>query len=909
MISCWKWIGALSLCCGCWLLKLAAQCDGRPWAREVLAESSIAELQGLAKRLAACPEQRDTLGQLLHNLGVLYYNQNQWDTAAYYTRQAVEIRAELYAAEAHLDLGKSNANLSASLRAMGQYMAAIPPARKAVAIYTQLEAVGRLNAVRLGLAQTYIALGQYIQAEELIDVAIEQSEGEDLLKAYLDKSNIALYRNNYKAVLTYTDKVSVSLDTMDAPWYKAAFSLNRAVALDELGQDTPAELAYLQSIGLVDWEDCDLLSLAHNNLAQYYTENRAYTRARHHLQKGAAIARVCKDSEKLAQNYDHQGELFLSLGQYEKAIQAFQQAQQNLLPGYQPKELWSVPDTSSLARLAKQTDMLIYLADQAKALQYSAEPLWQQKALDVYIAADGLIAQIRQAPQQEQNRLFWRRKVLPLYERAIGLCHQLGEQQRAFYFFEKSKAILLLEAMLENDVLRHLPDSLLMTEKALQASIHKLLQGQPDNQSAAYAQYLQDQAALDQLQKTLQEKYPVYEGIRKQGAVSSPLDFSQQYLRPKAQTLVHYFFGSQRVYALVLYEDQLSTFVLGDADSINARCQQFLRFFKEAAAIENEPAAYAKAAYSLYEAVLAPLGIPANRTLLLLPDGPLAYIPFSALLTQEASAASVDITSLPYLLLRHPVAYTHSAAVYTQQSVGKTAAKQKMIAFAPFATVRVKSTYAPLAFSKDEIAQIQKQFSVTPFLDQEASLANFITNSSDSHILHLSTHAFAGREATEAPHIAFFDGLLYLRDIYQLAIPADLVVLSACQTNIGQLAPGEGVLGLGRAFVQAGAKSIIASLWNVNARSSGYLLSRFYAAAADKVPKPLALHQAQLQYLQDENIAPEQKSPYYWAGFAYYGQHATLLVPTNAHRYHFILRSVAVLLVGLFAFSIWRRFN
>lgn len=868
----------------------------------MLAQADIASLEALANRLEGCPEQQDTLGMVLHSLSVKYYYGNDLAAAARYARQAAGIRAVLYGPKAHIDLGKSSANLSTFLREQGQYTAAIPPAEEAIAIYTQLGEADRLASTRIGLARTYQALGQYAQAEQLLLLAIEGlEEAEARADAYLDMSNLQIAKTNYLAAVAFVEKGTLLLDKEDIGRL-SKFILNKAVALDELGQDAAAEQHYLQSIRLADSGDCAILPVAHNNLAQYYTEQQAYSAAASQVRQGAAISKQCGDPVTIAQNYDHLGELLLSQGKYEAAVEAFQQAQQQLLPIYQPSSPWSVPDSLSLLRVSKQTDMLLYMADQAKALAASPRPAWQRKALEVYMAADQLVAQIRQAPQQAVNQLFWRQKVLPLYERAIALCHRLGKAEEAFYFFEKSKAILLLEAMLENDVLRNIPDSLVQAERQLQDNINSLLEGQLGDETAAYAQYQQDRKALQQLANQLQRDYPQYASLRQPSTRLATDDFIQKHLVGGPQVLVHYFFGRQRVFALLLSAGELATFDLGEAAHIDAACQELLAYFREASAIENDPKGYAEVAYKLYHSVIAPLNIAPNKRLLLLPDGPLTYLPFAALLTKAVS--STNLANYPYLLLRNPLAYAHSAAVYTQQSRGDKASQQGILAYAPFTNGQAQTAYPPLTYSQDELAQMEQQFSIKSYRDEAATRANFLATSSQASILHLSTHAFASREAGEAPHIVFFDSLLYLPDLYQLSLPAELVVLSACQTNVGQLAAGEGVLGLGRGFVQAGAQSIIASLWNVNAKSSGYLLSRFYSAAS-QTSKPLALHQAQLQYLKDSAIPDEQKSPYYWAAFTYYGNDAPLSIRPSC-SFNWIWGALVAAGLLFLGFRFWR---
>jgi CHAT domain-containing protein len=113
------------------------------------------------------------------------------------------------------------------------------------------------------------------------------------------------------------------------------------------------------------------------------------------------------------------------------------------------------------------------------------------------------------------------------------------------------------------------------------------------------------------------------------------------------------------------------------------------------------------------------------------------------------------------------------------------------------------------------------------------------------------------------------DGLLRLSDIYSLRLGADLVVLSACQTALGQEIRGEGLIGLTRGFMYAGAARVLASLWSVDDRATSLLMERFYRHMISGGLSPAeALRQAQVEMSRD----PSWGSPYYWAGFSLQGE-------------------------------------
>ena len=114
------------------------------------------------------------------------------------------------------------------------------------------------------------------------------------------------------------------------------------------------------------------------------------------------------------------------------------------------------------------------------------------------------------------------------------------------------------------------------------------------------------------------------------------------------------------------------------------------------------------------------------------------------------------------------------------------------------------------------------------------------------------------------------DGILQIAEIMRLKFNADLVTLSACRTGLGKLISGEGVLGLTRAFLYAGARSVQASLWNVNDTATAELMTAFYRNLKRGLPKDEALRQAKLELLHGKQLS--WRHPYFWASFVLTGE-------------------------------------
>jgi CHAT domain-containing protein len=145
-------------------------------------------------------------------------------------------------------------------------------------------------------------------------------------------------------------------------------------------------------------------------------------------------------------------------------------------------------------------------------------------------------------------------------------------------------------------------------------------------------------------------------------------------------------------------------------------------------------------------------------------------------------------------------------------------------------------------------------------------------------IIHFATHGLLNSRQPALSAVVLslvdknglpIDGYLFLHDIYNLTLQADLVVLSACQTGLGKAAKGEGLIGLTRGFMYAGAPRIVVSLWEVDDVATAELMRRFYDAVFNRKLRPAeALRDAQTSMSSD----PLWNSPHYWAAFVLQGE-------------------------------------
>ena len=145
----------------------------------------------------------------------------------------------------------------------------------------------------------------------------------------------------------------------------------------------------------------------------------------------------------------------------------------------------------------------------------------------------------------------------------------------------------------------------------------------------------------------------------------------------------------------------------------------------------------------------------------------------------------------------------------------------------------------------------------------------------DFSLVHLATHGWIDPASPSRSGLVLAsdprspeDGILQPREILKLSLDAELVTLSACQTGLGELVTGEGMVSLARSFFYAGTDSVVASLWSVNDRASADFMELFYSALADGASKADALRQAKIQLRQ----RAAYEHPYYWAPYVLIGR-------------------------------------
>jgi len=315
------------------------------------------------------------------------------------------------------------------------------------------------------------------------------------------------------------------------------------------------------------------------------------------------------------------------------------------------------------------------------------------------------------------------------------------------------------------------------------------------------------------------------------------------------------------------------------------------------------PEIYRREASQLSQQLLQPVSgmLAGKKTLVIIPDGALHRLPFEVLFQPQVPARG-DLRRLPYLIRQFAISYAPSASLLAElRNETRQTAPRSFIGFGDpvyqaraqdviVSTLRSATTdrlnFQPLPYSRSEIDGIAQLF---PKDDRELFFGEAATEEnvkspdrlSAYRLIHFSTHGYVNEERPRFSGLVLSlpasaastrggkqseDGLLAAYEIFNLKLKADLVVLSACETGLGKEIKGEGLMSLTRAFMYAGAPSVMVSLWNVNDETAADLMIRFYRHLQSGKTKSEALRQAQLETIRDNGF------PFFWAPFVLIGK-------------------------------------
>lgn len=797
-----------------------------------------------------------------------------------------------------------------------------------------------LNKIYIRLGSVYGLIGETELGLSYEKKAVEHFHGSSDLKSL---SKALLWKGTLER---YQGKAEESLK-----------SLQKCEALNQEDTYTGAQL-HLAYLYLVEANDIELAEkhaqiyyekTKHNKDARVSADalhllgrvaeaRKHYTKARYYFEQTYQIAEQSygKSHSDCAKELYWIGHCFLNEGMPQKALSHFKQTLHSLQTDIQlektsqnvSKEVefspnfWVLNTHLEIART--------YIALQKERLNQTA---YTDTAINYYRRTAEYLAYMQQGYVEAESKLKINDQYASeVFPKGIEACvYQYKQNQHSKYLkqalelLEQSRAFVLRSKLQDKNakITANIPAKVLQEERNILENIinfEKLRDRDSDN-PAWKDSLFEAKKQKNEFVQSLQKNFPTYYRLKYQISTVNT-DTIKKYLGAD-DAFVAYQFNGNLLYAFVVCHQYERAYELPLPDNFREQVSQFKSFFENSQTLSSnsdraEYISFVQNGYQIYQTILDTLvqELPKNiNHLCLVPDRILNYIPFTALLYAPVVPQGQDdmtylLEKMPYLLKKYSFAHLPSIFWLREKDKINAIASQKeagLLAIAPQFPKngendheqgflrQCQTTLKALHYNRQEAEYVVSLMGGKILAGIEGTIENFRKYAPNAHILHMSTHACTDETNEEGAFIYLSNGYLSLNEIYRMELNSSLAVLSACETGSGKILEGEGVMSLARAFMYAGCKSVITSLWSIDDQSTANLMKLFYQALNKENELPSkALRQAQLQFLKNQNN--ELSHPSYWAAFISIGQEQVI---STRHSLSNIVLCITIALAGL----------
>jgi CHAT domain-containing protein/Tfp pilus assembly protein PilF len=585
-----------------------------------------------------------------------------------------------------------------------------------------------------------------------------------------------------------------------------------------------------------------------NNIGSAYIEMDKFSEALSFLQRSLNKANEIGVGKSVSMILNNMGYVYLNTEHYGQAESFFQQALERAVKDEDYDTLWEV--YFGLAQVKERGKNFPEAIENYLESIKSIETVKDRIVLDLH------------------NASFLQRK-LKVYERLMDLLFDLYEKQpnhgygeKMFYVAERAKARVLLENLANTGV---------SYKEVINNQIHLTEEDHINHLNQRYVE-------INSTQKKVPAVFYMNEEV-------------QSYLKNRDAVIFEYFLGEKKSYLFRVTEKELRVFPLPSEKSIMRSIQGYLKMLRSPPEGKFKGKA---ASQRIYKELLYPLSSlkpDSFKNIIIIPSGVLYYLPFETLVVPEQKNE--------YLVSKYRVSYMPSCDALIYLSLGEKRDIYQKDFFAlgnPLIKEKMESRCSPsdilmqlyenqgfkfysLPYSKKEIKSISRFFKKEKrdiFLNEDASEETLKRiQLSDYKIIHFSCHGFIDEGHPFRSSLVLSmtqrkdeDGFLQVREIYNLDMNPQLVVLSACQTGRGTLKRGEGVLGLPRVFFYRGSESVLSTLWRVKDKQAAVFMNLFYKYLASGKSRSHSLQLAKIEFIQSK----KHSNPFYWAPFVLNGE-------------------------------------
>jgi CHAT domain-containing protein len=768
------------------------------------------------------------IGNTLNSLGSLYYGViKNYSFALDYLDGAEKIRENLGDS---LNLGRTIHTKASTLEKLGQYEESLKYFKRSLDL-------NQLSGDRGRMAESLVKTGSILNGQgKYADALVSAEKGLVINREINDKYGISdaqtqigfgyLNMGDYNSALErFNEAIKISKEQNDQ-WGLAGVYNNLGVMLQNVGRTEKALDYYKNALEIYEEiKDTSSVLISLNNIGTAYFDLKDYSTAEEYHKKGLHLSREL-------QVRDQEAGYLLNLGNDQNLLGKSVEALQNYKEGFEIALTLNNPDLTWK-----------FIAGLAENYETSGE--WD-KVVELNDTVLKILEGLRSTMPGGEFKTTFMAKERYVFEDVIDLLETLHEKDRtkdydklAFLYAEQSKSRVLLDllsaAKLTSD--KDLNKGILSNPEPVSIDEAKALC--PDKNTVIFEYSVGDSSSC--LWVITRADYKMFK-LPSRKILQEQIETIRFSLLDPQQGVSDFFTNS----GTILYEELIKP------------AEQFLS---------------------------------KKSKLIIIPDGVLNYLPFEVLMTEnKKSGTEITYSDIPFLVKKYPVSYAQSASVLKtlilqHDRLDKNVAKPvSLLAFGdPLyedSSLNTQVKYPRLEYSGNEIEAVTSFFksgSFAIFLRNKANEENFkkMNDLGKFNYIHFATHGLINEEKPDLSSLILTsernsgeDGLLQAAEIFNLKLNADLVVLSACQTGLGKLVRGEGMVGLTRAFMYAGTPSVLVSLWSVSDISTADLMREFYKnLIKNKLSKTDALRKTQLTLIAGGKYA----HPFYWAPFILIG--------------------------------------
>lgn len=804
-----------------------------------------------AARAAAVFQQHGELvllGQTWENIGSLYHRLDRYREALDYYDRAREI----YRAH-HFEFGLASVSFNAAIQYthLNDFQRALRLYREARRIYQKLDMPLLVNETDYTVAWLYAQCGRFQESLELFAKVSGRARqlGDRTQEAWcaLDVTEVYLQLNAYEDAIESAQLAAEAFEALHMPHEMAKARMYLGIAHAHAGE---------WSVAQRELERARRRFLAEGNVVLVALTNVYLSDVFIHRQDWTRVEPLCREAQRL----------FARRGLATKAAWAtVQLARSKLLSG----------DPVTAGKLCRGALKRLKNLD-VPWLQYHCWSLLgealermgkRRRAYQSYLRAITYLEELQHHIRVDEfKRLFLRDKVA-VYQDLVGLC--LGEgtaekAEEAFRYVESAKSRALVDQLIAVERDARQADAPGQREWVrLREELNWIYSRIHDHETRAGDR---SRSLLKRLRAAARRRERELAKVSRHFSVRAnrslplapipgPTVSDVRRCLAEDEVLIEYFLVDDRVMVFLLDDERMHVLQdLGSAAAISSLLQQ-LTFCIDKFALgrrfvvahwENITRFTNWCLGELYAALIEPLAhLIEGKKIVLVPHGVLHYVPFHALHDGQR-----------YLIERHELSYAPSARIYTLclEDAGELKAD------GPTVIIGVPDESTP--FIREEVAAVRSMWpEAQVFIGEAAQFERVKTPLGGARIVHIASHAIFRRDHPMFSALTFADGPVSVYDIAHLRLKAGLVTLSACESGLNEVAPGDELLGLMRGFLSAGAASLVMSLWVVNDRSTAELMKHFYRGLRRGLDKRAALRRAQLE------IKRRYPHPYYWAPF------------------------------------------